>query len=115
MVKRKYPERELQKACVNFLELVAPKDLFWTAINPISQKPVHLAVLSKSMGMRKSVPDMLFINQGRTFFIEYKADKGKPDKSQRELFAELESQGINVYIVRSIEDLQDVLKKERVI
>lgn len=92
--------------------MTAPKELFWTAINPISQKPVHLAVLSKAMGMRKSVPDMLFLYQGRAFFVEYKTGKGNPDKSQKELFAELENQGIKVYIVRSIDDLRDVLKKE---
>ncbi len=100
---------------MQFLNVQAPKNLFWTAINPISQKPVHLAVLSKAMGMRKSVPDMLFIYNGYPFFVEYKADKGSADKSQRELFEWMDRLKINIYIVRSIDDLLDVLKKERVI
>lgn len=117
MVKKKkeYPEQDLQKACVDFLNMQAPKDLFYTAINPISQKPIWMAVLSKAMGMKKSVPDMLFLYRGRAFFVEYKFGKCKPDKWQRELFEKIEQLGFNVYVVHSIYELQDVLKKERVI
>jgi len=93
----------------------APNDLFYTAINPISKKPIWMAVLCKAMGMKKSVPDMLFLYQSRAFFVEYKIGNGKPDKWQRELFEKIEQIGFNIYVVHSIGELRDVLKKEMVI
>lgn len=98
------PERALQRACIDYLRLAKIRGLFWTAINPVPGKSIAVAAISKSMGVRAGVPDMILIRAGRTVFVEFKADKGRLKPSQKELFPEIIAAGVRIVECRSLDE-----------
>jgi hypothetical protein len=117
------PEQALQRACVQLLEAFYEPmpDVFWTAINPVPAKSKAVAGVSKAMGLKAGVFDMLFIRSlymprhealygaALPFFIEFKAAKGKLSPSQIARQVEIESIGIDVFIVDTVEKFVDAL------
>jgi|GEM_PF-1539170 len=101
----KRPEQALQRSIVQYLNLCAPDDLFWTAINPVPGKTPAVAAISKAMGMRPGVLDLLFIWQMFPFFIECKADKGTLSKNQKETIELAARAGAPTYLCRSLDDV----------
>ena len=83
------PEADLQKAVVQYLELALPKEagVFWSAtLNGIRVSRGIRAGL-RDQGLRPGVPDLVFIplagpRAGQTFWIELKAEKGRPTPEQ---------------------------------
>lgn len=108
--KLKRPEQALQIAAIKFLELAAPADLFFTAINPIPNKSPIVAALSKAMGLRPGVADLLFIYEGRPLFIEMKAKGGSESDSQEATRGLAERARTQTVICRSIEEMESRLR-----
>lgn len=119
------PEQMLQRACVQLLEAFYEPmpDVFWTAINPIPAKSKAAAGISKAMGMRKGVPDFLFMKEGwreidgagnecyfpSVMVMEFKAPDAPGKKKavmsaeQKDIFAKLQSFHVHTKLVASIE------------
>jgi hypothetical protein len=57
---------------------------------------------------------MHLLQQGRSIFIEFKADKGRVAPEQKDLHAEIKAAGGAVWIARSMEDFMNILASERV-
>lgn len=108
--RRLSPERDLQIAVARFLGLAAPDDLFWTAINPIPGKNAAAAGLSKAMGLRAGVADLLFIHEGLPLFIELKAKAGRESPAQRETSALAGRAATMTWICKSVEEVEAKLR-----
>lgn len=55
------------------------------------------------------VPDRIFIKNGKTIYIEFKASGEKPRKLQEITFKKMREHGAQVFVVDSIEDGKAVL------
>jgi hypothetical protein len=116
----KRPEQALQRACVGLLQRFYDRpgcDFLWSAINPVPGKSIAAAAISKAMGMKAGMPDMIFIRSSFehiVFFIEFKAGKGQLSPAQKalKLLFGAFSPPIEVYEVRSIEQFVAALADE---
>ena len=117
---RSYPERQLQIACVEALTRHVPPPEqggpWFTAVNPIPAKSKASAGLSKAMGMRAGVPDLLIVHAGKALFVELKRPdgKGRVDPKQREAMAAIEANGCAVAVCRSVPEFVDTLRQHGV-
>ena len=114
---RSYPEQALQIACVEVLVRHVPGieqgGPFWSALNPIPAKSKAAAGLSKAMGMRAGVPDIVLVHGGKALFVELKRPdgKGRVDPKQREAMAAIEANGGAVEVCRSVPDFIAILRR----
>lgn len=58
----------------------------------------------------RGMPDILAIGEGDIFFVEFKNEKGRLSEIQNAVIKELSSRGFDVYVVRSIGDMRQVIK-----
>lgn len=118
MSARRGPEQRLQISLVEWLAVALPpppQGPTWTAINPVPSKSRAAAGLSRAMGLRAGWPDLVFVLPGgRALGVEVKVKGGGLSRGQRDMRNTLSSLGAAVYVVRSIEDLADVLRREGV-
>lgn len=105
---RSYAEFTQHKAIVSWLRLCAPSVVFFHIPNGERRLPRDAAKL-KCMGLMPGVPDLCCIDHWGTYFIEIKADKGKPSKEQRAFSDAVALLGVPVHIARNIDDVRDVL------
>ena len=63
----------------------------------------------KAMGVRPGVSDFVVIVGGCTHFIELKTAKGSLSAEQRIFLADADTAGCMTHVVRSIDELSDVL------
>jgi len=61
---------------------------------------------------RRSMPDDIFIKQGRVFFVEFKATDGVVTANQAALHKELRDHGATVYVISDREEFMKVLDTE---
>ena len=67
----------------------------------------------KNMGMLSGVSDtVLTLPNGRTLFIEFKTPDGRQQPNQIEFQSAVESTGHKYYVVRSLEQFQDIISHE---
>ena len=65
----------------------------------------------KNMGYVKGQPDLVAVLNNKVVFIELKTDKGRQSKEQKAVEQEIKNRGVDYIVVRSLEDLQNYLKK----
>lgn len=65
----------------------------------------------KQLGYVKGQPDLVAVMNGKVVFIELKTDKGRQSKEQKEVEQEIKNRGVDYIIIKSLEDLQNYLKK----
>nr|BDD44133.1 hypothetical protein 6 [bacterium] len=61
---------------------------------------------------KRDVPDRLFVNKGRVFFIEFKRPGEKPRRSQDHEFRKMRLNGAAVYVVDNIRQGKDIIRSE---
>ena len=110
--KIKKPEQIIQEQIVEYLRL---KKILFTAIpNELggSGKIGMLrTVKHKKMGLRSGSPDLiLFLKDARIVCIEVKSKKGVQSDSQKEFEKELKELSHEYYIVKSLNELIEVLR-----
>lgn len=114
---RARPEMALQLACVEVLVRHVPPvergGPYWSALNPIPAKSKAAAGLSKAMGMKAGVPDLLLVHGGKALFVELKRPdgRGRVDPKQREAAAGIEANGGAVEVCRSVPEFVEVLRR----
>jgi len=104
------PEQQLHKDVADYLAVALPIDCVFTSINPVSSKKPAAAGLSKALGMKSGIPDLLFIYKARPHFIELKAKRGKISDDQHSMIAMLISAGAVCAIAKSVEDVIAILQ-----
>ena len=65
----------------------------------------------KQLGYVKGQPDLVAIMNNKVVFIELKTQKGKQSKEQKEVEQAIKNRGVDYIVIRSLEDLQNYLKK----
>ena len=114
-------EELLQKAVVNLLRMYeAQRKLTFTANYQNVPRSDTFAARSgaknKAMGVRKGFPDMtIFRFESKPIFLELKSKKGQLQDNQEDWRDTLQAMGFSWYLVRSIDDVKEVLTKEGVI
>lgn len=83
----------------------------WTAVNPISAKSKAAAGISKAMGLRAGVHDLVLIWRGRFIGIEIKALKGRVSPEQKRWHAEVEAAGGESIVIRDVAELSKLLRE----
>jgi hypothetical protein len=69
------------------------KGLFWFAIPNGGFRTKIEAAIMKATGTRAGVPDMCFIHEGRVYFLECKADGGRPTEHQLKAISDINDAG----------------------
>ena len=59
----------------------------------------------KAQGVISGVPDLVFVWNGKTHYIEVKCEKGKLSENQKALHQKWMEQGVSVNIMRSSEEI----------
>lgn len=57
----------------------------------------------------RGFPDRLFLKKGRAFFVEFKTPTGKTSELQKIHIEDLKQSGLEVYIIKSIEEFKGIL------
>jgi hypothetical protein len=71
-----------------------------------------MAVATKLTSMQRGWPDLLVVLPGGTvLFLEVKTATGRLSPHQIRIHAELKRNDANVYVVRSIEEVSDLVSK----
>jgi hypothetical protein len=84
-MKRHVPlERDVQKAIVDWLNFVLPKTYRVFAIPNAARRMKGGRAGNAAPGLRKGVPDLCIVGEGRTAFIEVKRPGGKLRDEQSE-------------------------------
>jgi hypothetical protein len=110
------PEEQLQRAVVDLLQVYANRGLLAFCHVPNGERRDRAtAGRLKAMGTTPGVPDLLiWADGGRCFGIELKAGAGKLSPAQTVWHATVSGLGHRVYVCRSVDDVERVLRTEGV-
>lgn len=108
----KRPEQDLQRACVALLaNMERMGHLRFFHIPNGGKRNAREAAIFKGLGVRPGVPDLcITYPSGRTIWIELKAGRGTLTANQKEWRDWLKNNGHDWHEVRSIDELQDVVR-----
>ena len=59
----------------------------------------------KAQGVISGVPDLVFVWNGKTHYIEVKCEKGKLSENQKALHQKWSEQGVSVNVMRTSEEI----------
>ena len=104
-------ESKIQCEIVQYLQLM--KVFFFSVPNEAGGKDAVIRMSQlKSMGLRSGVADLVvLLPKGKTIFLEVKNEKGKQSNMQKKFEEKVNSLGFEYYIVRSVEDVQKIIKQ----
>ena len=103
----KLTESQIQTQIINYLQ--HRKDLFFQRTNNICAPNGRGGFKSLSKGQKKGFPDILVLKHGKCIGIEVKTVIGSQSKYQKEMEKEFIKNGGEYFIVRSLEDVIEVL------
>lgn len=66
----------------------------------------------KAMGVLAGVSDIIFIYRGKHLYLEVKTPDGIQSKDQKEFEGRIQSNGFSYYIVRSVDDVINIMSEE---
>lgn len=122
-MKQQRLEDDFQVLVCDYLRLVVPPDVIWFAasngalIAGTARLRAMRVALLKRMGMKVGIPDLIFLRRHMPFGIELKAP-GKPprlNENQKSVKKEFAAASIPYYVANSFEEVQQILRLERVI
>lgn len=109
-MKRPQPEQALQRQVAQFLA-VALDGNSWFSSMPLGGGGRLRGAILRGVGVKRGLPDVLVVNDGRTIWLELKSDKGRVSPEQRECHAALASARSSVSVVRSLDDAIEALQR----
>lgn len=105
-------EDAIQRSMVEWMETcIAPPPLgpYWSAVNPLPNKSKAQAGMSKAMGMKAGVPDLIMCWKGKFIGIEVKPPGKYLSPVQRDTHMAITNNGGVTVTVRSVDELQAFL------
>lgn len=116
----KYPEAQLQRACVQYLRLRAKRgDLRFMAHNPERARTPAQQARAKAMGLEAGCADIIVFayKDGKlhahrgcsTIFIELKSPSGRLSPAQEDWRDWLTQRGWAYHVVRSVDELREIV------
>lgn len=118
MNKIKISETDIQSAIIRYLTILENQGkLFFNRTNNIppvnkDHKGNVVGFRRLPVGAKKGIPDIWVILQGRTIGLEVKTATGRQSKEQKEIEERFKKNGAEYYIVRSLEDVEKILRGE---
>lgn len=106
-------EDALHKIVAEWLALALGPETFWTTFPAGGGGMIRGANL-KAMGLKKGVPDLLFVHQSQAYFIELKTAKGRLSDDQIDCHDDIIAAGGRVATCRSIKEVARMLKEWRI-
>lgn len=108
MVRR--PEQTLQRAVLAHLQWRARAGVWWCHLaNGGWRSPIEAKIL-KALGVVAGAPDLLIVADGRAYFLELKAPRGRVSAAQRECHEALRAAGAAVAIADNIDEALELLQ-----
>lgn len=101
---RAQPEQALQRQVAQFLA-VALDGNSWFSSMPLGGGGRLRGAILHGLGVKRGLPDMLVINDGRAIWLELKAAKGRVSEGQQDCHAALSSARSPVAVCKSIDDV----------
>jgi hypothetical protein len=110
------PEEQLQRSVIDLLRLYEARGLLLVChVGNGGRRTRAEAGVMKAMGVRAGVSDLLiWADGGRCFGVELKAGSGKLSPAQTFWHATVTALGHRVYVVRSLDEMEAVLRAEGV-
>ena len=104
-------ESQIQSSCVMWLWNTHPqtRGLFFSVTN--NSEHIARAMQRKAVGLISGVSDCLFIWRGSLYCFEFKTETGRQSAAQIEWQTKVNQQGINYYLIRSIEEFKKVMEE----
>lgn len=108
----KKTEAKIQVAIVQYLQSLGI--WFCSIPNEAAGSGLHAKIRMAqlvAMGLRSGAPDLLcFLPGGSLLALEVKAPSGTQSPSQKDFQSRLEKLGFKYHVVRSVDDVQEILK-----
>lgn len=115
-------EGPIQKACYQFLRTQYPHALVFSVPNELASRAGggvdgrkrqtmirNIQANAKKMGMLPGMGDLCMLNSGRFYVFEIKAKGNYQQDNQKAAEALVDANGGYYYVIRSIDDLKEVL------
>lgn len=100
----------IQRAIVGYLNAVLTDEHRVFAVPNAARRTVGGRAANAVSGLRSGVPDLIITGQGKAFFMEVKAEKGRLSDSQQEWAAWATNAGATPWaLVRSVDDVKTCL------
>lgn len=109
----KRPEQLLHQQVAAYLRVALPPSV-WFSTFPSGGGGKTRGAFLRSMGLKKGVPDLLVVHNGRATWIELKAEKGRVSVDQRRCHVALAGAGCWVNVCRSVAEVQGALECARI-
>lgn len=112
--KRTNPEADIQAAIVRFIRMQYPSIMISASLAGTALKGGMVAMQrAKKAGLLVGLPDLCLIcDYSTVIFLEVKSAKGVLSDAQKNVHYELKRMGHKVEVVRSVEDVQHILKHQ---
>lgn len=107
----KHEESRLQILCVKWFRLQYPNAIIFSIPNG-GNRNVREAKILKAEGTLAGVADLQVINNGKTFFIEMKTEKGRQNANQKAFETKVKQHGFDYHICKSFEDFKTLINNE---
>lgn len=108
---RRRPEQTLQRAVVEHLRWRARPGVWWCHLaNGGWRSPIE-AKIFKALGVVGGAPDLLIVINGRAYFLELKAPRGRISPAQHECHEALRKAGATVAVADNINEALELLER----
>ena len=108
MNRRSTPEADAQRAIVQALRLILPRDaIVHHCVNEVTEagpRGARRQSILVGMGVHAGFADLIVISGGRVLFLEVKSETGRLRKSQEVFRDTVCAQGFGWALVRSVDD-----------
>ena len=101
----KHEEHYIQSTFVQWFRLNHKRHIVYAVPNG-DKRSMLTAVRLKKEGVLAGVPDLhILLDNGKSFFLEIKTEKGKLNKNQKSTISEIEKRGYAVLVCYGIDDI----------
>lgn len=102
-VKAAASEQQVQRAVVAHLKVRAAPGTFMFAVPNGGYRRLAEAKILVGLGVRRGVPDLVGVREGRMYALELKTETGKLSDSQREVLDLMERAGATVAVAHGLD------------
>jgi hypothetical protein len=105
----KHIEDGIQAGIVRALRYMYPQSVTFAIPNG-GQRNKATGAIMKATGTLAGCSDLVFLHKSSTYFIEVKGPKGTQTDSQKEFQKRVEKQGFKYYLVRSTDEILQIIE-----
>ena len=105
-------EKQIHKLIVQWLYLqdrLGNIPYVWFHVPNEGERTEHAKLLLYKLGLKAGVADLIFLGR-KSFMVEIKTQTGRLSEKQKSVMAECFEKGVEYYVVRSLDDLINLLK-----